>query len=118
MLVIFLIIFVKHLSIIQLILFFWLSITNLAYLVGVRPFVNKQDNYHEILNEAVVYLTLDLMFCLLNAANSEQFRSQAGWAMIGLNILGMSINILLVGLDIQTILYSTYKNFKKRAESD
>ena len=68
--IVLLIIFMNRYNSLQLIGFLGLSITNFMYLVGVRPFLYKQDNRMEIQNEGFIYFSIMLMFCLLNAATS------------------------------------------------
>ena len=77
-----------------------LSVLNLAYIIGSNPFINKNENTYEFLNELTVYFCCQMMTTFLNIAIPHSLKDNMGWTYIGLVTLSILFNIALVLLSV------------------
>ena len=88
--------FASHLNVFQVLALLILSLINLVYLFGNKPYSDRSTNNAEILNEIVVYICCVTNLIYVNIGLPMKFRTYTGFFMIGVCLLNMIINLLIV----------------------
>ena len=98
---IWMIVFVQHLTVIQVLGFLYSSTLMLAYVLHAKPYETPQFNRVELFNEFCVYLSGWLMLLQTDVFDfSLETRYQIGWSHIGLAMLVILVSVVIMLVDL------------------
>lgn len=91
-----------------------LSLTNLQYLMAVKPMQTKYENQMEIFDELIIFTFLEIRFFLLDDAVNSNMRTILGWTIIGFVSFNILTHFGILMFDTATKLLNNYKRDKNR----
>ena len=91
-----------------------LSIINLIYLIVYQPYQEGFTNKVEIFTEFTVYLTSTIEITFFSVQEDEaseaNFKDQMGWALIGIVGFNISVNLVILAVQMLKDLYASCKS--------
>jgi hypothetical protein len=88
-----------------------LSIINLIYLIVYQPYKDGFTNKVEIFTEFTVYLTSTIEITFFSVQEDEvseaNFKDQMGWALIGIVGFNISVNLIILAVQMLKDLYAS-----------
>mmetsp|Transcript_43892 Transcript_43892/g.42420 ORF Transcript_43892/g.42420 Transcript_43892/m.42420 type:complete len:89 (+) Transcript_43892:732-998(+) len=72
----------------------------IIYLLAVRPFNSTWRLVQEVVNECIIVICFGLMFMLTPLFNTDETRYNVGYALFGVIIFALFINLIFVIVEI------------------
>ena len=96
----FIVILLTQHTLIQIFLFWIVSLIHQRYLLVYTPYESKKLNFIEIFNEIIFFTAINLMILFSDYLRDPYLKYNLGWGFISLIVLQIAVNFILIIVDI------------------